>query len=388
MTLRSCPFPLTLVAAALWAAALGSACAPTAQRPGGAAAAPDTTLPAPVAFLGREALGDRLHGRWEPLPNAPTIRGKQDDVFFVDARTGWSVNGLGYVYKTEDGGETWTAVLHKPGTYFRAVAFLNARTGFAANIGTDYYPGVTDTTALYRTRDGGQTWAPVTEIEGPTPKGICNFEVVDAQTVVATGRVGGPSFLVVSRDGGETWTSTDMTDRVAMLIDAEFLSAERGVLVGGTSPDASASHSVVLATDDGGRTWAEVFRSAQPGELGWKLDFPTPDVGYASVLAFDSTATFLKTTDAGRTWTEHPLVDGPYQAKGVGFVDAETGWMAGERPGVPALYTDDGGRSWRPDSSLGPLVNRFRFVRDAQGRLDVGYAIGMTVHRLGPSGAR
>ncbi len=62
--------------------------------------------------------------------------------------------------------------------------------------------------------------------------------------------------------------STDLTDRVAMLIDAEFVSPERGFLVGGTSADASASRTVVLATADGGRTWAEAFRSAQPGELG------------------------------------------------------------------------------------------------------------------------
>ena len=76
------------------------------------------------------------------------------------------------------------------------------------------------------------------------------------------------------------------------------------------------------------------------------------------------------------------MVPGPYQAKGVGFVSAEVGWIAGERPGIPAYRTDDGGRTWMPDTTLGPLVNRFRFIRDRAGRLEAGYAIGATIHKL------
>src|ERR1044071_4153276 len=91
-------------------------------------------------------------------------RGKQDDIFFIDARTGGYVNGRGRIYKTPDGVETWVLKLNLPGTYFRCIGFLDARRGFAGNIGTEYYPNVTDTTPLYETRDGGDTWTPVTKI--------------------------------------------------------------------------------------------------------------------------------------------------------------------------------------------------------------------------------
>ena len=93
----------------IWALVVLSGCAlaPGPPRPtAGAPAVPDTTLPTPADIL---SLGSqRLHGRWGTLPNAPAIRGKQDDVFFANALTGWSVNGLGNIYKTDDGGETST----------------------------------------------------------------------------------------------------------------------------------------------------------------------------------------------------------------------------------------------------------------------------------------
>jgi photosystem II stability/assembly factor-like uncharacterized protein len=333
---------------------------------------------------GREAAGPMpAEPRWRALPGAPTIRGKQDDLYFVSARLGWSVNGQGSIFRTDDAGASWTRLVHRPGTYFRAVVFLDSLRGFAGNIGPGYYPGVTDSVALYRTRDGGRSWAPVTGIRGPRPRGICNFHLApDGRTVWASGRVGGPSFLLVSRDGGESWESRDLTGRLGMLIDVHFVSPERGFLVGGSTADPRTSHTVVLATGDGGATWTEAFRSREALELGWKFAFPTPRTGYVSVLAYDSTSTFLKTEDGGRSWREHPLVPGPYQAKGVGFVDERRGWIAGERPGFPAYRTDDGGRTWVPDTTLAPLVNRIRFVRDRRGRLEAGYAIGATVHRL------
>jgi photosystem II stability/assembly factor-like uncharacterized protein len=325
---------------------------------------------------------------WRFLPGAPGVRGKQDDLYFVSPLQGWSVNGEGNIYRTTDGGERWERVLHQPGTYFRAVVFADSVHGFAGNIGTGYFPGVTDTIPLYRTRDGGRTWTPVTEIDGPYPRGVCNFTIAeDGSTIWAVGRVGGPSFVVVSHDRGESWTSREVTDELAMLIDARFTDSRQGIIVGGSDRDIRRSHSLVLTTDDGGRSWREIFRSRYPMEMAWKIDFPTAQMGYIAVLAYDSTSTFLKTEDGGRVWQEHTLIDGPYQAKGVGFLSEDTGWMAGERPGIPAYRTMDGGLSWEPDPALGPLINRFRFVVGEDGSV-AGYAIGMTIQKLDLPGGR
>ena len=94
---------------------------------------------------------------WVKLPTEP-YRGKQDDVVFVDALTGWYGNGAGKLFRTTDGGQTWVKQLDRPGTFVRALGFVDAELGFLGNIGPDYFPNVSDATPLYRTRDGGGSW--------------------------------------------------------------------------------------------------------------------------------------------------------------------------------------------------------------------------------------
>jgi hypothetical protein len=57
---------------------------------------------------------------WQKL-NTVAYKGKQDDIHFVDALTGWYGNGGGKIYKTTDGGTSWSEQLSKPGTFVRAL---------------------------------------------------------------------------------------------------------------------------------------------------------------------------------------------------------------------------------------------------------------------------
>ena len=100
---------------------------------------------------------------WGNLENAPFNGGKQDGVFFINKDTGWAVNGSGRIYKTIDGGENWIQQRNAAGTYFRSIAFINDQIGFAGNVGINYFPGVTDTNPLYKTIDGGNSWASVAD---------------------------------------------------------------------------------------------------------------------------------------------------------------------------------------------------------------------------------
>lgn len=317
-----------------------------------------------------------LAASWQELAKAPKVQGKQDDVYFVNADFGISVNGLGRIYRTTDGGANFEQVVDQPGTYFRAALLLDETHGFVGNIGPDYYPGVTDSIPLYETTNGGDDWAPVTNITGPAPKGICNFSKLDDQHLFASGRVGGPSFFLKSSDGGASWTSKELTSQIGMLIDSHFRTPLEGVLLGGTS--STSPYTLILRTVDGGENWTPAFEGTHPGELGWKFSFPSELVGYASIIGQSSPSTFLKTTDGGETWQELPLIESSYSAKGIGFITDKIGWIGGENPGAqPALRTIDGGETWEPVDDLGPLINRFRFVDGP-----TGYAIGMTIFKL------
>lgn len=318
-----------------------------------------------------------LAATWRRLPMAPTISGKQDDVYFINPAVGWSINGQGQVFHTIDGGESWMRLINQPGTYFRAVTFLDENNGFIANIGPGYYPGVTDAVPLYFTTDGAQTLMPVTNITGPMPVGICNFNRLDSQHIIATGRVGGPSFFMHSEDAGQHWTSTNISAQIAMLVDAHFATPMEGWVTGASSTGAS-SHCVILHTADGGGTWDTAFRSSAAGEMCWKMSFPSARVGYAAVLTFGNTpSSFIRTQDGGMTWSELPFVEGSYAALGVGFITEDIGWIGGEARGKPAYRTVDGGAHWTADTNLGPYINRFRFVGDR-----TGYAIGSTIYKL------
>ena len=314
---------------------------------------------------------------WKKLHNAPSIKGKQDDLFFINTETGWSVNGQGKIFKTTDGGEQWDTLVNKPGTYFRCIAFTDSLKGFAGNIGTDYYPGVTDTIPLYQTFDGGKTWNPVSNINGPVVKGICNLFILDKTHIYGVGRVGGPCFIIKSNDGGNSWTSQELNKEMGMLIDCKFFSSDTGYIFGCSNNNNSNGRSLILGTTDGGKTWQEKFISKDTMELCWKASFPSSKVGYVSVLSYDSTSTFIKTIDGGITWNEYRMIDVGYEAKGVGFINENVGWIAGEGIKMPAYKTTDGGKTWQADHSLGPYINRFRFINNK-----VGYAIGASIYKM------
>ncbi|MDX2283595.1 MAG: alpha/beta fold hydrolase [Bacteroidia bacterium] len=329
---------------------------------------------------------------WEKLATEP-YPGKQDDICFIDERLGWYVNGGGNIWHTRDGGDTWTRQLSKPGTFFRCIAFIDSLTGFAGTVGTGYFPNVTDTIPLYRTRDGGRSWQPVS-YTGPYVKGLCAIQVLREPYInhgqlayrchlYAAGRVGSPANLMVSHDGGETFTSRSMQADCRMLFDIRMLSPQEGIACAASSEDIAASNALMLRTEDGGLTWTPVYRSARPYETTWKVSFPTPSVGYATIQSYNPDPAvrqqrIIKTTDGGRSWQELNLVEDPKAREfGIGFIDELHGYVGTLGSGYE---TRDGGLSWQP-ADLGRACNNIRFYRTASGRL-YGYAIGVEVLRF------
>jgi len=336
---------------------------------------------------------------WFKLATEP-YKGKQDDLYFVDPAVGFYVNGKGKVFRSDDGGAAWHLVFSQPGTFFRAIGMLDAEHGFAGNLGTEYFPGVTDEHPLYRTDDGGRHWQVVEGLPGAPVKGICAIDVLHTRymnagtmatrTIVhAAGRVGGPAWLLRSIDGGAHWSRIDMNPHVAMILDVKFFDEMNGVVFAGSDANIERSHALIVTTNDGGLTWRKAYESTRPGELVWKGFFPTRQVGYATLQNDDEDAAnvqryVLKTVDGGRTWNELPLArDHGLTEFGVGFASESLGWVGTTRGG---FETRDGGASWHP-VDLGRNVNKIRVVAD--GSRAVAFAIGSDVYKFAaaPAGA-
>lgn len=326
---------------------------------------------------------------WRQLPAEP-YPGKQDDISFVSPDIGWYGNGAGKLYRTINGGESWEKVWEQTGTFVRALGFVDERNGFLGNVGTEYYPNVTDTRPLYRTRDGGLSWTPIEAPGIEIVRGICGIDIVrerrifqgdvaTAQIIHAAGRVGGPAALLRSVDGGETWRTIDLRSHAGMILDVKFFDARNGLLCAASSDNLEQANALVLRTSDGGETWIRAYQSSRRFENCWKMSFPSRQIGYATVQNYEEGATqrvVVKTTDGGATWRELPLVDDARVREfGLGFVTADWGWVGTSTTG---FETHDGGATWAP-VEMGRAVNKIRILRD--GARFRAFAIGTEVHR-------
>jgi photosystem II stability/assembly factor-like uncharacterized protein/dienelactone hydrolase len=326
---------------------------------------------------------------WKKL-NTERYPGKQDDITFINEKEGWYVNGYGSIYHTQNGGETWEKQLEKKGTFFRCIAFVDSLRGFAGTVGTDYFPNVTDTIPLYGTSDGGKTWNPVS-YTGPYVKGLCAMDIVKEQFInhgktdykvhiYAVGRVGSPANLMVSHDGGLTWTSNSMDKDCKMLFDIKMFDKNNGFACAASDEDLEKSNAVILKTSDGGKSWKKVYQSERPFECTWKASFPTKEVGYVTIQSYNPDPNvkqqrIAKTADGGNSWQEINLVeDAGAREFGIGFIDENHGFVGTMNSGYE---TKDGGLTWAP-VNLGKACNKIRIYKDANGKV-YGYSIGVDV---------
>ncbi len=324
---------------------------------------------------------------WHVLPNAPTADSgveRFDDEYFINANTGWIVEGIPYltqdtgkVFKTTDSGHNWSMVNHKIPVYLRSVGFFDANTGIIGTIDDSLH-------ILYRTTDGGLNWTDITSsVQGIKPSAICGISIVNSTTAFASGRYYCPANVIKTTDAGLTWVSLPIDTSLARsFVDCYFWSADSGFVVGGYSANNLyfTGHSVVLRTVNGGLNWTREYYSTRTNEWCWKITFLTRQVGYSSIeRGSGGNVYYLKTTDGGITWQDKLFVAN-YDVEGIGFVNETTGWIGGwgiNQVGSagPTYETTNAGASWHL-AGWGINMNRIRFLSDT-----LAYAVGKTVYK-------
>lgn len=328
---------------------------------------------------------------WSQFLNTPGPSNiRHDDIYFTDPTNGWASQN-NWIYRTTNGGMSWTTNLTKVGTHFRSVAFATPQVGFGGNLGQGSYDGgTTDTNVLYRSYDGGVTWANVPGLAEAGMKGLCSIFVLDSQHIYGAGRVRGPAYFIKSTDGGTNWSVVNLSVKNVMngIMDVYFNDPTNGWVVGMDNHAYSSPpyYGRIAKTTDGGATWTPVVTTTISNSYFWKMSWPATNIGYVALQqnASYNTIVFYKTTDGGNNWVSNgiPLSSvgaSSFYLQGLGFVSANEGWIGGSSVApysTTFLHTTDGGATWQPAGYNNTyFINRIRFLSPT-----LGFASGGNLH--------
>lgn len=244
---------------------------------------------------------------WTPVlgGDPASTEDKVHKLRFIDEYHGWAVQGRKLLRTTD--GESWEEYGSTPlrmGDY----AFLSPQSGVAAG-GTSEQ----STSQIFRTDDGGKTWTHVAQcqvkamIDGVNRTTTCeiariHFPTPEVGYLVGKAQCagmgcGGPPMFGKTIDGGRSWEFTlgPGDPKHADLEDLFFLDETMGLV----HVKEAGAHKL-FTTADGGETWRGVVST--PGDL---MRFADPETGWA--LDLGTSPKMAVTVDGGKRWTSRQL---------------------------------------------------------------------------------
>lgn len=313
---------------------------------------------------------------WKEPSGQPPVGVGQ--VAFADPRRAWAVTLSGGIWRTEDGGATWSRQQSGTEAHMSALAVISADEAWAAAIGagfSDVGPLQYPASVLLHTTDGGRVWQQV-DVAGFGQFYDVAFAGARGWLVASRCRPGdstappppspcdNTSVLLTSDDAGRSWAPLDPQPAVVPQ-SLRFFADGRGIGITAQC-DGTNCRTRLFATVDGGRTWSR--RDVGPDAV-IAARFRTPADGWISVRKCDADCSvrFGRTSDGGLTWS---FIDAPYAQAFSAFDVTDSTLIAAFGPTGIARYDIASGAWSEATSDARPPLTSIAF-EDAR----VGFAL-------------
>ena len=279
--------------------------------------------------------------RADVVPGAEALQFRDVRAFSADVAYLMSIGTSGdptefRIYKTEDGGATWTIQFENqnPSAFYDGFAFWTAHRGIAHSDSVNgVFPDV-------RTTDG-TTWQDISNNMPPALPGEASFASSGTCVTTQGGRnawictgASDVARVLATRDGGDTWNAYVtplISSPTAGAFTVDFRDPFRGIVGGGDLDPGDPNNARTATSSDGGQTWTltnpppvtgAIFGLSYVGRTG---NAPGDNLGRAVVItANDGGAAW--TPDEGTTWLALPGVSGFWA---VAFATPKAGWLVG-----------------------------------------------------------
>ena len=233
------------------------------------------------------------------------------------------------IYKTEDGGETWSLQFQNqdPAAFYDCFAFWSPKRGVV------FSDAVSGRFPALRTTDG-ESWQDIGD-QLPTAQageaafaasGTCVAAQGGQRAWIVTAGAAEPRVFRTA-DGGDTWeaATTPIVHGPASAGGAsmDFRDARHGMLAGGDLADNTVPTNNVAVSADGGRSWELAAPTPWPGAV-YGLSY-VRGLGQRTVVATGPGGAAWS-ADEGGSWTLLPGVEN-YWA--VAFASEQAGWLVG-----------------------------------------------------------
>ena len=257
------------------------------------------------------------------------------------------------VYKSTDGGRTWTHVGLRETRHIAKVRIhpTNPNLVYVAAAGDVF--GTNPERGVYRTTDGGKTWEQVlykSERAGaldlsmdPTNPNVLYASLNQLQRLPWDSVSGGPdSGLYKTTDGGDTWT--DITRNPGL---PRGVVGKIGVAVSPARPSRvwamiEANDGALFRSDDSGKTWQRIFEQPNWRRNAWSYTHVVPDTQDPDTVYVQAYG-FWKSTDAGATFTSLSMPHGDHHSM---WIDPKNSDRMIEGNDGGATVSLNGGASW------------------------------------------